>query len=61
MPTAPAPDTHLNKVCLPSSHSTLGEPGYDPDDCYATGWGKDAFGAEGKSHGALRQVITVLD
>ena len=36
---------HLDKICLPNSaHYSQ----YDPNECYATGWGKDAFGDEGK-------------
>ena len=35
---------HLDKICLPNSAIYP----FDPEECYATGWGKDAFGDEGK-------------
>ena len=52
---------HLDKICLPSASGSSGAifpRGYDPYDCYATGWGKDAFGDEGKfqaSEGVIPQ------
>ena len=44
---------NLDKICLPSSAIY---PRFDPDECYATGWGKDAFGDEGKFQ-ARRKTI----
>ncbi len=48
-------------VCLPdveldSGAQTLSGYGYDPKECVATGWGKDAWGAEGQYQVVMKQV-----
>jgi len=44
-------DHHIDTVCLP-------EPGesFDYNTCFATGWGKDKFGAEGNYQVVLKEV-----
>ena len=46
--------SHLDKICLPSSAIY---PRYNPDECYATGWGKDAFGDEGKFQAREQNIL----
>lgn len=44
-------DQHIDTVCLP-------QPGelFEADTCFATGWGKDKFGAEGNYQVVLKEV-----
>ena len=32
--------TNVDTICLPTSHND-----YDPNDCYATGFGQDVYGS----------------
>ncbi|XP_021968004.1 phenoloxidase-activating factor 2 isoform X2 [Folsomia candida] len=40
-------------ICLPSSSVTTD---FDGERCFATGWGKDVFGAQGVYHSILKRV-----
>ena len=42
---------HLDVACLPMSYDD-----FDTEGCFATGWGKDDFGAEGRYQVVLKQV-----
>ncbi|XP_055389977.1 phenoloxidase-activating factor 2-like [Condylostylus longicornis] len=42
---------HVNTVCLPLPHMN-----FDFSRCFATGWGKDAFGQEGKYQVILKKI-----
>eukprot|EP00088_Acartia_fossae_P001385 TRINITY_DN1053_c0_g1_i4.p1 TRINITY_DN1053_c0_g1~~TRINITY_DN1053_c0_g1_i4.p1 ORF type:complete len:565 (-),score=223.37 TRINITY_DN1053_c0_g1_i4:192-1886(-) len=44
-------DFHVDTVCLP-------QPGtnFDYDKCFATGWGKDKFGADGEYQVVLKEI-----
>merc|ERR1719410_900207 len=44
-------DQHIDTACLP-------EPGevFDDTSCFATGWGKDEFGAKGKYQVVLKEI-----
>ncbi|OXA53078.1 phenoloxidase-activating factor 2 [Folsomia candida] len=46
---------HIDTICLPRSQSpSLTE--YDPSSCWATGWGKNAFGPTGQYQAIMREV-----
>ncbi|KAG7172458.1 Phenoloxidase-activating factor 2-like 11 [Homarus americanus] len=48
---------HISPVCLPDSYSS-----FVGQRCHSTGWGKDAFGSEGKYQTILQEVeVPVLD
>ncbi|XP_069987177.1 serine proteinase stubble [Penaeus vannamei] len=42
---------HISPVCLPDAHST-----FVGHRCQSTGWGKDAFGGDGKFQSILKEV-----
>ncbi|XP_063587829.1 phenoloxidase-activating factor 2-like [Penaeus indicus] len=42
---------HISPVCLPDAHST-----FVGQRCQSTGWGKDAFGGDGKFQSILKEV-----
>ena len=42
---------HINPVCLPNPQSD-----FTGRDCFVTGWGKDAFGNNGKFQYILKEV-----
>ena len=44
-------DYHIDTVCLPQPNEQ-----YDGQVCYATGWGKDKFGADGVYQVVLKEV-----
>lgn len=44
-------DEHIATVCLPPSYYTS-----TSKNCYATGWGKDRFGKEGKYSVIMKSV-----
>jgi len=44
-------DYHIDTVCLPQPNEN-----FDYEQCFATGWGKDKFGAEGDYQVVLKEV-----
>lgn len=42
---------HINTVCLPPQNQI-----FDGKRCFATGWGKDVFGKEGKYQAILKKI-----
>ncbi|XP_045612769.2 phenoloxidase-activating factor 2 [Procambarus clarkii] len=42
---------HISPVCLPDAYSS-----FVGQRCYSTGWGKDAFGTDGKYQSVLQEV-----
>ncbi|XP_069160777.1 uncharacterized protein [Procambarus clarkii] len=48
---------HISPVCLPDAYSS-----FVGQRCYSTGWGKDAFGTDGKYQSVLQEVeLPVVD
>ncbi|CRL07164.1 CLUMA_CG020152, isoform A [Clunio marinus] len=44
-------EQHINTVCLPSQDTV-----FDGSRCFASGWGKDVFGKEGKYQVILKKI-----
>lgn len=44
-------DKHINVICLPASNYFSNNP-----SCFASGWGKDVFGKEGKYSVIMKKV-----
>ena len=44
-------DFHVDTICLPKPDES-----YDFESCFATGWGKDNFGIEGKYQVVLKEI-----
>ncbi|ROT78249.1 Catenin delta-2 [Penaeus vannamei] len=46
-----AANPHISPVCLPHTHTN-----FEGHRCYSTGWGKNAFGKDGKYQSILKEV-----
>jgi len=49
-------DFHIDTVCLPEPNREESNKKNTNGPCYATGWGKDRFGAEGEYQVVLKEV-----
>jgi len=47
---------HINPICLPSQEEITSGSYYDPSQCFASGWGKNAFDESGMFQTTLRKV-----